>query len=281
MTTAYNLREILKDTWEIGEFDCDSPFLLIGQERALLIDTGIGIGDLAGAVKKLTDKPITLVLSHNHLDHVGGMGWFPEASMSRDDWFTMFRMVPDLAARRGYAEFIRNRSGLSYPYDPEADIQLWPAIPRILPLEDGQIFDLGGRVVTAYACPCHTLGSMVFLDESTRTLFAGDVLNCNLLLAGVPGTPGFVSIERSLASYRRLKAMQPRFDRMFNGHSDFRPLGEPLDMRVLDDAIACCADLVAGNYEECREPGMFPGMPEQTVIRRGCVKVTYRQEGIH
>ena len=60
MTTAHEIREIADRTWEIGEFDCDSMFLLEGDEKALLIDTGIGIGDLPAVIRKLTDKPVTL-----------------------------------------------------------------------------------------------------------------------------------------------------------------------------------------------------------------------------
>ena len=70
----------------------------------------------------------------------------------------------------------------------------WNAPVKRIPMEDGQEFDLGGRVVTAYACPGHTPGSMVLLDEKPLPV-AGDALNCNLLITGKPGNPGFVSIE--------------------------------------------------------------------------------------
>ena len=71
LTRLYPMVQFKKDTWEIDEFDCASIFLLIGSERALLIDSGFGIGDLRGAVEMVTDKPITLVISHSHGDHCG------------------------------------------------------------------------------------------------------------------------------------------------------------------------------------------------------------------
>ena len=281
LTQAHSIKEIAPNTYEIGEFDCASIFLIIGRERALLIDTGIGIGDLKGLVEKLTDKPITLVLTHGHVDYIGGMAWFDEAYLNRADWFTMFNLSPTLEGRRSYADFIAKRSGLQYDYNPAVDIRPWPAIPRILPMEDGQSFDLGARTVTAYACSGHTAGSMVFLDDQSRILFAGDACNCNLLLASKPGTLGFVSIERALAGLQRIHAMHDRFEKLYNGHYDYRPFGEPLEDRVLSDAISCCTDLVKGNYTPERIPGMFPGSPERTVIRRGMVTVTYTEEGIH
>ena len=50
--------------------------LIIGSERALLIDTGMGAGDLKGAVEALTDKPVDVVNTHFHGDHTGGNGQF-------------------------------------------------------------------------------------------------------------------------------------------------------------------------------------------------------------
>ena len=51
-TTLYPMVQFKRDTWELDEFDCASIFLLVGTERALLIDTGIGVGDLKAAVEK-------------------------------------------------------------------------------------------------------------------------------------------------------------------------------------------------------------------------------------
>ena len=55
LTKLYPMVQFKKDTWEIDEFDCASMFLLIGTEKAMLIDCGMGIGDLRGAVEMLTD----------------------------------------------------------------------------------------------------------------------------------------------------------------------------------------------------------------------------------
>ena len=281
LTQAHSIKEIAKNTYEIGEFDCACEFLIIGEEKALLIDTGMGIGDLRGLVEKLTDKPITLVLSHGHIDHIGGMGWFDVAYLSRNDWFTMFNLVPTVEKRRFDAEFIAKRNNRSYDYDLDVDIRPWPAMPRIRPLEEGQTFDLGGRIVTAYECPGHTEGSMVFLDDESRILFAGDACNCNLLINKKPGTLGFVSIERALTALERVSGMKDKYDKLYNGHCDFRPFGEPLDESVLTNAIGCCQDLVSGNYKYELIPGMFPHMPMRTVVRRGTTMISYSEEGIH
>ena len=78
--------EFAPGTYEIDEFDCDSVFLLVGTERALLLDTGIGLGDLRGLVEEITDKPYDVVITHGHMDHVGGAAWFDKVYLNEKDW---------------------------------------------------------------------------------------------------------------------------------------------------------------------------------------------------
>ena len=187
LTTAQPIVEIAKDTYEIDEFDCGSIFVLVGKDKAMVIDTGTGIGDLPAVIRKITDKPIVLVITHAHGDHTGGLGWFDEYYMNAADEGKYDMGGADF--RRNYAHSIAQRSGKTYPYDPETDIQPWPADahPVRRDLEDGQSFDLGDRVVTAMRAPGHTPGSMVLLDPKTRILFAGDACNCNTLFGSLPG----------------------------------------------------------------------------------------------
>lgn len=56
----------------------DHCYLLEGDDRALLIDTGLGICDISAEVKKLTDKPVTAVATHIHWDHIGGHKYYAD-----------------------------------------------------------------------------------------------------------------------------------------------------------------------------------------------------------
>lgn len=60
-------------------------FLVEGSERALLIDTCSGVGNLAEYVATLTDKPLTVWVTHGHVDHVGGAGWFDTVHLNAAD----------------------------------------------------------------------------------------------------------------------------------------------------------------------------------------------------
>ena len=263
LTKLYPMVQFHKDTWEIDEFECASMFLLIGSERALLIDCGMGIGDLRGAVEMLTDKPVTVAVSHGHVDHTGNARQFERIYMNRADWGAA---VPEsLAWRRGDVEHIAHRQKDClgspytmfhlYPYDLEEDLrEPEEPMPEILDLQDGQEFDLGGgRVVTAYACPGHTAGEMVFLDSATRSLIAGDALNYNLGLGAVP-------LETTVKALERLKAMSDRYDGIYNGHHDFRAFGAPLDDDCLDTVISLCRRVVdTGEYIPAEMPSFWGG----------------------
>ena len=73
-TRLYPMVQFKKDTWEIDEFECASVFVQVGKEKAMVIDAGIGIGDLIGAIRMtITDKPLVIVATHGHGDHTGAM----------------------------------------------------------------------------------------------------------------------------------------------------------------------------------------------------------------
>ena len=264
LTKLYPMVQFKKDTWEIDEFDCASMFLLIGTEKAMLIDCGMGIGDLRGAVEMLTDKPLIVVITHGHIDHTANARQFDEIWIHPKD---QDRPIPQSLERRRFdteriAKRQKNCIGGAYtmfnlyPYDLNVDLRE-PGpdekMPVIHDLYDGQQFDLGGgRIVTAYECPGHSAGEMVFLDEQTRSLFAGDAVNFNL---GVSECP----VETTLRYLKRLRYLGDKYDGIYNGHHDFRALGAPLDDDCLPTAIAILEDALDGHIVPCETPSFWGG----------------------
>lgn len=283
-TQAFPYHEIAPRTYEIGEFDCASMFLLIGDDRAMLIDTGIGIGDLKGFIRQWTDKPLMVCYTHYHADHTGGAGAFDNAHIHPRDmaFFTDGGVIGlSVEGRLSYIRMIAEREKGHYPYHLEEDVTEWGPPPPLFPLEDLQVIDLGNRRLTVYACPGHTPGSVTFLDDNTRLLFLGDACNCNLFLGGgPPGTPRFTSIEKALAHLKRLRSLHGRFDRYYNGHYDFRPLGQPLGEDVLPDAITACEQILAGTAVATTRPAPFPKAPTQHIVTVGRTRVGFNPAGI-
>ena len=79
------ISEIAPETYLINEFGLCNHYLLVGSERALLIDCGMGYYDLLGTIASLTDKPYDVVITHGHPDHAGMMHLFDQVYMNEKD----------------------------------------------------------------------------------------------------------------------------------------------------------------------------------------------------
>ena len=75
---VYKFREdvycIFYDGIRTAEMWC---YLIDGPEKALLIDTAFGLGDLKGLIHKLIgDKEVIVCNTHAHVDHISGNSHF-------------------------------------------------------------------------------------------------------------------------------------------------------------------------------------------------------------
>ncbi|GHV42319.1 MBL fold metallo-hydrolase [Clostridia bacterium] len=158
-------------------------FLIVGNESALLIDTGYGFGDIAAAAYELAKKPIIAVNSHVHPDHSMGNNQFERVFVGAGD---MEKLSGDVL-RAEYDKMI----GFAAKYLPPLKLVVKrnEKIPkatlyetRYSPLVTGDIIELGGRSVEVFEMPGHTKGSVVFLDRAAKTVFAGDAVNRGMFL---------------------------------------------------------------------------------------------------
>lgn len=72
----YHTDQLLPGLTRITDVAGTHMYLVEGTDRALLIDTGVGVGNLKTVVDALTRKPLTVVLTHGHVDHAMGAGAF-------------------------------------------------------------------------------------------------------------------------------------------------------------------------------------------------------------
>ena len=85
--------QIDENTWAFSEFGLSSMYLLTGTEKALLIDTGLGSGNLAEEIRSMTDLPLVTVITHGHIDHAGSAGFFDEVYISPNDVLLTLRLL--------------------------------------------------------------------------------------------------------------------------------------------------------------------------------------------
>lgn len=159
-------------------------FLLAGAERALLIDSGMNVGNARDIAAGLTDLPVELLNTHADRDHVGSNGQFPA-----------FYMHP--------AEEAHYRQGGGQG--------------EIIPIRDGDVLDLGGRKLEIIHLPGHTLGSVAILDGQTRALISGDpIQDGRIFMFGAHR-----NLRDYADSLERLERRSADFDEIWPSHASF------------------------------------------------------------
>ncbi len=194
-------------------------YLVDGPEKAMLVDTSFGLGDLKGLVDQLTGgKEVIVVNTHGHFDHAYGNAQFgraycheyEESSLANQDEHIWDYLFEEGTGRGIWAEFDRNDLITFKPYE-------------IIPCKDGYTFDLGGgHEVELVFLGGHTAGEAGFLDKKERIFFAGDdIVSMRVMVGGPhPGVPygQYATVEAFRNNLRKLSKRLDEFDAVFPGH---------------------------------------------------------------
>ena len=201
--------------WKINEntymirYNNMYSYLLIGSQRALVIDTFYGHGNLRQFVESLTDKPTCVANTHGHFDHTGGNAWCPEVYVteesSKDMKIAFSENEKALMARMPYPDYQANL------------------------VKDGDKIDLGGRFVEVITIGCHHPGSMALLDSETHFLFTGDELESGQVLLG-SGGPEKIALHK--ANMEKLYARIDEIAMIGPAHN-----GSPLSKEYIHDYL--------------------------------------------
>ena len=141
--------------------------LVIGKERALLFDLGIGADDFGAAARSLTDLPLTVILSHGHIDHIGGSVYFDEVFMRQEERSVFVEYSDEIVTG-----WMKDMCGKELPEDYKYDCRGWV---QIKDLEMGS-FDLGDLPCEIISLQGHTIGSVGIYLPTLRLLLSGDAL---------------------------------------------------------------------------------------------------------
>lgn len=247
---AYMSWKLNENTWIINFMNgSQNMYLLEGNERALLIDTGWGAGNLRAHVERLTPKPVIAALTHGHLDHSGGCGEWESVLMlpgGETDLYTC-KNLPFDASKLPHPDFRREL------------------------VKDGDVIDLGDRTVELLEISAHSNGSLAFLDRSGGLLFVGDELeSAQVLMYKVEEIPGtnFVLDQRLRAHYAnmlRLRTRKGEWHTILPAHN-----GTPIAHSYLDDFIALTEHIYAGDAvieDKLNHPYAEASDPEHKICR--------------
>lgn len=209
----FEIRQIDEHTWHGNGHLCynESFYIVEGENRALLIDCGTSMDDLAKAAAQITDKPVTLVATHVHPDHTGSaVNQFREIYINAADMVNVQSMMRDYRGRINY-------------------------------LTDGSIIDLGGRQIEVMFTPGHTPGSTSFLDKAAGYGFSGDAFGSTNLLLTTNFQTLYITADR-MAEYMEKNGI----DRLYSGHyhgNDTESLKRVKDLRQM------AREMIDGTYK--------------------------------
>ncbi|MBI3477909.1 MAG: MBL fold metallo-hydrolase [Acidobacteria bacterium] len=226
---VYKIRPGVFAIYEAKQFEEVISYLILGDKRALLFDTGLGVGKISAVVTRLTALPVTIINSHTHFDHVGGNAEFAGV-WNRDLPFTQGNMRGQsnayssdaLAAERLCGSLPSGVNPTSYAIRP------WKSSHS---LQDGEAIDLGGRTVEVLFTPGHTPDSLMLLDRKNGLLFTGDTFYPGPIYLFVPETD-FAAYTRSV---NRLAALEPQLKLLLPAHNV--PVADPIFLTRLAAAV--------------------------------------------
>ena len=243
--------------------NCSDIYLLVGEERALMIDLSNPIDWADNAAESLRSlvaervegKPLTIAFTHEHGDHTGMLPAFVEDS------------EVDFALPEGDFAWFADRY-------PEAKARFFG---------EGEVFDLGGMEVETVAVPGHTNGSTVYLLKDQSLLFTGDAVGSGhgVWIFNEDGFNQYVTAVPYLIEYLKEHEVDQASLQIYGGHywqKDWMnlPEGTELGMEYLLDMKELLDEMEAGNA--ATEPSNLgrPGL--DTYFRHGQAIVTWSAE---
>lgn len=219
-------------------------YLVEGTERAALLDTGIGVGDIAALVAELTDLPVTVVTTHAHWDHVGGHRLFDDV---RAPALSHVRLAAGWSDERMARALADDQLRGPLPDGFDRDHAAIPPVGGLGTVRGGDRIDLGGRTLEVIAAPGHCPDLIVLLDRANGILFGTDAVYADALYAQ--------SDESDIPAYRRtldeLVDLIPALRVVYASHGA-GPF-DPLLIQVMHDAMDA---VVAGRVADRTAAGV-------------------------
>ena len=231
-----------------------NAFLIIGEEAALLLDTGMGIVPIEPLVRELYQGPVLTVNSHAHFDHIGCNHQFASVHVLDCDY------ARRIAARGlNYEDVAGELAEECFQFGPPAGFvpEQYRVPPYdIIPIEDGHVFRLGGRNIRVIATGGHCQDHLCLYDENEHILFTGDLAYFGAMFANFDNELfGTSDLQRYTEQMQRLDRALPQDAVCCVSHND--PVLSRNDFHTIAEAFAeVCRREAAGESGNSAPAGM-------------------------
>lgn len=241
--------KINENVWLMNDNNEATGYVVIGEEKALVIDTMMGYENVKSIVETLTNKPIIVVNTHGHCDHIFGNVYFDQVYINLKD----IELAEEHIA---FEEYQRVLNGLGLK------------TAKFMPICDGDSIDLGGIKIDVIETPGHTPGGVCLLDSKNRILFTGDTIIEQTWMQLEESLP----MSTLLESLTKIQKVRHKFDVVLTGHSK----------NSVEDASLCEAQLNAvkeicqGYNENDEEYEWFGGISKAHPYGSKTRKIVYK-----
>jgi len=237
---------------EDGHEECVCSYLILGSDKAVLLDTGMGVSNIVPVVNQLTDLEVIVVNSHSHFDHVGDNWRFPAVHIYADEY-----AMNVLSVGFSHEAVIHDSAPelFTKPLPPGFEPSKYEIKPMqretVVPLEDGEVIDLGERHLEVIHSPGHSQDGISLLDREGRALFVGDTYSEWLFAFIGPDMPGYgySDLQDYEKTMKKLATLVPNLDYVYASHVPH--LSDP---KVLIDAAQALEDINQGRAEPSEQP---------------------------
>lgn len=231
--SGYHAEKMCEGFWRIRDSRQDCCYLIEGDERAAVIDTCMSDEPLLPMLETLTDKPIDLILTHAHIDHMYRAEEFRKVYVHERE---------KACYTKGSARLTRFGS-MAF----RVNIKKYP-VHSYACIAEGEEFDLGNVTLKCIGAFGHTPGSMILVDEAHKAVICGDAVGSG------SGVWMFLPDCTSVADYadsldKTVKALEPYRDFTYYGGHYGQSSGEysyPLSYGMFDDMRALCRGILGG-----------------------------------
>jgi glyoxylase-like metal-dependent hydrolase (beta-lactamase superfamily II) len=229
MNSWFRIEKIADRAWMVQEPGHVNSFLVEGDGTAALIDTGLGVESIRDVCTALTSKPVQVLNTHGHFDHIGGDREFREISIHPTGRNRLAAETPP--------SFLREYFAGDDAAPPGAAAWRIPGVEPTGSLEEGDTVELGGRELRVLHTPGHTPDGCSFLLPDAELLFVGDTCGTRELYAYMVES----NVEDFARSAARLANLSG-FTRVLAAHDD----DAERSASFLDDVAEAFAALTSG-----------------------------------
>lgn len=213
-------------------------YLIVGSEKAILFDTGMGLDSIQLVVKQLTTLPVSVVNSHTHYDHIGGNADFDSIygvdtayTQKNSQGWSHESIKQEVTEAALCSQMLSSVDTASYHIRPYKITEF---------IHDGSTFDLGGRQLEVMIIPGHTPDCVALIDRQAGLLWTGDTYYEGPLWLFFPGT----DLDAYQNTITRLASLVPDLKHLLPAHN--LPLITPNRLVEVRDGLAL---IRAGKYE--------------------------------